>query len=145
MGRPLSGRCRCPKRRPVRIELELPDPALWWTHDLGEPALYDLTVELHAGEQVLDTYHERAGVRTIAVDQSPDSDEPDTRFFAFVLNGVKLFAKGAPSSRTHYVHQEFPIGCLNRLPGNQSQAIRSCPRDCQRIQSRSLLCLEQPV
>jgi beta-mannosidase len=77
------------------IELELPDPALWWTHDLGEPALYHLTVELRAGEQVLDTYHERAGVRTIEVDQSPDPDEPGTRFFTFVLNGVELFAKGA--------------------------------------------------
>ncbi len=77
------------------IELELPDPALWWTHDLGEPALYDLTVELRAGEQVLDTYHERAGVRTVEVDQSPDPDEPGARFFTFVLNGVKIFAKGA--------------------------------------------------
>lgn len=77
------------------MELEVPEPALWWTHDLGEPALYDLTVELRAGDQVLDTHRERVGVRTIEVDQSPDPDEPGTRFFTFVLNGVQIFAKGA--------------------------------------------------
>jgi beta-mannosidase len=77
------------------IELELPDPALWWTYDLGEPALYDLAVELCVGDQVLDTRREQVGVRTIEVDQSPDPDEPGTKFFTFVLNGVKTFAKGA--------------------------------------------------
>jgi len=84
-----------PPEKKGEIELELPDPALWWTHDLGEAALYDLTVELHAGDHVLDTYRDRVGVRTIEVDQSPDPDEPGTRFFTFVLNGVRIFAKGA--------------------------------------------------
>jgi len=77
------------------IELKVPEPALWWTHDLGDPALYDLTVELRAGGELLDTYRERVGIRTVAVDQSPDPEEPGTKFFTFVLNGVKLFAKGA--------------------------------------------------
>ncbi len=77
------------------IELEAPEPTLWWTHDLGEPALYDLTVELRAGGELLDTHRERVGIRTITVDQSPDPEEPGTKFFTFVLNGVKIFAKGA--------------------------------------------------
>ncbi len=77
------------------IEFEVPEPALWWTHDLGEPALYDLTMKLQAGDELLDTHRERVGIRTIAVDQPPDLDEPGTKFFTFVLNGVKLFAKGA--------------------------------------------------
>jgi beta-mannosidase len=73
----------------------IPDPALWWTHDLGEPALYELEVALQASGKTLDTHCEQVGIRTIEVDQSPDPDEPGTRFFTFVLNGVKLFAKGA--------------------------------------------------
>jgi len=77
------------------IELEVPEPTLWWTHDLGEPALYDLTVELRAEGELLDTHRERVGIRTITVDQSPDPEEPGTKFFTFVLNGVRLFAKGA--------------------------------------------------
>jgi beta-mannosidase len=73
----------------------IPDPALWWTHDLGEPALYELEVALQAGTRTLDIHLERVGIRTIQVDQSPDPDEPGSRFFTFVLNGVRLFAKGA--------------------------------------------------
>ena len=79
----------------AEVAFTIPDPALWWTHDLGEPALYELEVALQAGGKTLDTHCEQVGIRTIQVDQSPDPDEPGTRFFTFVLNGVKLFAKGA--------------------------------------------------
>ena len=46
-------------------------PRLWWTHDLGEPALYDLTVTLLDGETVLDERraprrHPHAGARPVA-------------------------------------------------------------------------------
>ncbi len=77
------------------IYLEIEDPHLWWTHDLGEPVLYDLEVTLLDGEQVLDRRHESVGVRTIGLDRSPDPDEPGTYFFRFVLNGVPIFARGA--------------------------------------------------
>jgi beta-mannosidase len=79
----------------AEVVLTIPDPALWWTHDLGEPALYELEVALRARGKTLDTHCEQVGIRTIEVDQSSDPDEPGTRFFTFVLNGVKLFAKGA--------------------------------------------------
>jgi beta-mannosidase len=40
---------------------------------------------------------ERAvGVRTLELDQRPDPEEPGTRFFRFVLNGVGIFARTAP-------------------------------------------------
>jgi beta-mannosidase len=71
------------------------NPALWWTHDLGYPALYELEARLLADGRIVDQRAERVGIRTIAVDQSPDPDEPGTKFFTFVLNGVPLFAKGA--------------------------------------------------
>jgi beta-mannosidase len=79
----------------AEVAFTIPDPALWWTHDLGEPALYELEVALQTGGKTLDTHCEQVGIRTIQVDQSSDPEEPDTQFFTFVLNGVKLFAKGA--------------------------------------------------
>lgn len=75
--------------------LEVEDPALWWTHDLGEPALYDLRVVLEEEGEHLDARDSKVGVRTVELDQSPDPDEPGTRFFRFVLNGVPIFARGA--------------------------------------------------
>lgn len=75
--------------------LTIKDPALWWTHDLGDPALYTLEVDLLAGDAVVDTWQGRAGIRTVTLDQSVDTAEPGTRFFHFVLNGVPVFARGA--------------------------------------------------
>jgi beta-mannosidase len=70
-------------------------PNLWWTHDLGQPALYGLKLDLRQDGGVLDTRASKVGIRTLELDQSPDPDEPGTRFFRFVLNGVPIFARGA--------------------------------------------------
>jgi beta-mannosidase len=68
---------------------------LWWTYDLGEPFLYALRVELRQEGDLLDHHESKVGIRTLDLDQSPDPDEPGTRFFRFVLNGVPIFARGA--------------------------------------------------
>lgn len=71
-------------------------PALWWTHELGQPNLYRLAVTLATADgEVLDHRESRVGIRTIALDQSPDQYEPGSRFFRFVLNGQPIFARGA--------------------------------------------------
>jgi beta-mannosidase len=75
--------------------LTVENAALWWTHDLGDPALYTLQVTLAENGVELDQRRQPVGIRTIELDQSPDTDEPGTRFFRFVLNGVPIFAKGA--------------------------------------------------
>jgi beta-mannosidase len=68
------------------------DPKLWWTHDLGTPHLYSLNVSLYAGEQKIDARQEDFGIRTIEVLRV---DEEGNHCFTFVLNGEKIFAKGA--------------------------------------------------
>ena len=73
----------------------LPNPQLWWTADLGAQPLYALVVKLFDGERLLDERRRKVGLRTIAIDTSPDPDEPGTTFFRFVLNGAPIFAKGA--------------------------------------------------
>ncbi len=85
--------------------LELTRPRLWWTHDLGEPYLYDLSVAL----EELDARELRVGLRTIELDQSPDQAEPGTRFFRFVLNGVPIFARGA-----NWIPADSFIGSVGR-------------------------------
>jgi len=77
------------------VYLPVEQPVLWWTHDLGQPALYTLEVMLYADEELLDVWQSPVGIRTLQLDQSPDPDERGTRFFRFVLNGVPIFAKGA--------------------------------------------------
>lgn len=73
------------------------DPQLWWTHDLGTPSLYTLTVGGHTA---------RVGIRTIALDESPDPDEPG-RLFRFVLNGQPIFARGA-----NWVPEDLRLGVV---------------------------------
>lgn len=73
-------------------ELTVPEPKLWWTHDLGRSDLYTLDVTLLSDGEETDRYREEFGIRTIELQLK---DEAGRDAFAFVLNGVKLFAKGA--------------------------------------------------
>lgn len=79
------------------LRMEINRAAIWWTHDLGTPELYDLSVRLQDEneESTYDMFEDVIGIRTIELDETPDTDEPGTRFFRFVLNGVPIFAKGA--------------------------------------------------
>ena len=78
------------KKATARLEVE--DPKLWWTHDVGTPHLYQLEVELFADGEKIDERSESFGIRTIEVRLT---DEEGNHAFTFILNGEKLFAKGA--------------------------------------------------
>lgn len=73
------------------LKLTVPKPRLWWTADLGDQPLYTLIAHVAGAPDHI----RKVGIRTIAVDRSPDPDEPDATFFRFVLNGVPIFARGA--------------------------------------------------
>ena len=79
----------------AKVYMEVEHPQLWWTHDLGKPVLYTLRTTLHMNDDQLEQKEQQVGIRTLELDQSPDPDEPGTRFFRFVLNGVPIFARGA--------------------------------------------------
>jgi beta-mannosidase len=78
-----------------RFDATVANPKLWWTPELGEPYRYDLKIALKAGGQTIEYRELKVGIRTIALDQSPDPDEPGASFFRFILNGVPIFARGA--------------------------------------------------
>ncbi|MGG4143678.1 glycoside hydrolase family 2 protein [Paenibacillus algorifonticola] len=73
-------------------QLVVKQPQLWWSHDLGEPYLYELEVQLFADGEQVDSYRESCGIRTIELQLEDEAGKPA---FAFLLNGVKLFAKGS--------------------------------------------------
>jgi beta-mannosidase len=66
--------------------LRLPKVEKWWPHTHGKPALHDVKLRTAAGDIDLG----RTGFRSIAVDRDSDG-----KGFAIVVNGLKIFARGA--------------------------------------------------
>lgn len=79
----------------VEETLTIPDAQLWWTADLGVQPLYRFSAEVAVDGQVVAERSLTTGIRTVALDTSPDPDEPGCDFFRFVLNGRPIFSKGA--------------------------------------------------
>ncbi len=75
-----------PAQGELRGELRIPRPALWWPHTHGEPALYELTVEVD-GETATS---ERVGFRSLAFAQQISEQGLDLH-----VNGTPVFARGA--------------------------------------------------
>ncbi len=77
------------------LALSVAQPQLWWPRRHGAQPLYDLAVDLlddADGGAPRDTWRGRVGLRTIALDQTPDAAGTA---FRFVVNGRPIFAKGA--------------------------------------------------
>ena len=68
------------------------NPKLWWTHDLGQPFLYDMDVALFMNNQLIDRKKIKYGIRTIELIN--EKDEIGTSFY-LKLNGKPVFMKGA--------------------------------------------------
>ncbi|HJU25515.1 MAG TPA: hypothetical protein VJ722_02450, partial [Rhodanobacteraceae bacterium] len=65
----------------------IPDPVRWWPHTHGEPARYDVRLELDGGGTI---DLGATGFRTIAIDRGADG-----RDFAVRVNDVPVFCRGA--------------------------------------------------
>ncbi|MDR3578057.1 MAG: glycoside hydrolase family 2 protein [Anaerolineaceae bacterium] len=76
----------------ARLRILIPNPQLWWPNGYGAQPLYQVTVELHEGDHLLDKKEYQLGLRTIELRQQPDEWG---RSFTFVVNGLPIFAKGS--------------------------------------------------
>ena len=71
------------------VSVEIPDAELW---DVFQPNLYDAEITLIDGDDVLDTYSQRVGIRTIRVTGN-----------RLLLNGKPVYLQGFGR------HEDFPI------------------------------------
>ena len=74
------------------VEIEIENPQLWWPNGIGEQALYQVEVILRNGDQVLDVWSRRIGLRTLTMHREKDEWGES---FAHEVNGHTVFAMGA--------------------------------------------------
>lgn len=102
------------------MHMTIPHAHLWWCNGMGEPYLYTATVEVQdASGVVLDSRTQRLGLRTIALAE-PDLGNGESGF-TFVLNGEKVFCKGA---------NHVPCDCFpGRITAEKERALMTLARD----------------
>lgn len=69
--------------------LHVMNPRIWWTHDLGTPELYNMTISFETGKAVSDSRKVRFGIRSITSEVTEDNSRQ------FYLNGRRILVKGA--------------------------------------------------
>lgn len=100
------------------ISMEIPTPRLWWPNGVGEHPLYQVSVELKTRDGVVcDSCRKRIGLRTI--DVCTDAHEYGSEF-AFVVNGVKIFAMGA-----NYIPEDILLSRVTK------ERTRRLVKDCE--------------
>jgi beta-mannosidase len=75
-----------------KVPVEITNPKLWWTHNLGKPYLYTFNFQLVADGKIKDEKSVKKGIRTIKLITKKDSIGAS---FYFELNGKTVYMKGA--------------------------------------------------
>lgn len=101
-------------------------PQLWWPNGYGSQPLYHLTVAVNDTGKESDRKEFNLGLRTLTISQEKDQWGNE---FAFKVNGIKIFAKGAD-----YIPEDTVYS--NITPERIEYLIDSCVRanyNCLRV------------
>jgi beta-mannosidase len=74
------------------LPITLNKPKLWWPHNLGDPHLYEFSVQILDGKIIKGKKDIRHGIRTVQLFAQQDSIGQE---FYFKVNNVPVFMKGA--------------------------------------------------
>ncbi len=83
-------------------ELLITEPELWWPNGYGSQPLYGVKVTLFSGDEVLDIWERRIGLRTLTMHIEKDQWGES---FAHEVNGITVFAMGAD-----YIPEDHLLG-----------------------------------
>jgi beta-mannosidase len=98
--------------------LEVRDPQLWWTHDMGFPHLYRVSLDIVEDGSVSDTYTCTFGIRTFAL-----------RDWIGYLNGVRFLIKG-----NNYPPGDMRIASMTRAAYDRDlELARACHMNMLRV------------
>ncbi|HID90731.1 TPA: hypothetical protein EYP44_02075, partial [Candidatus Bathyarchaeota archaeon] len=75
-----------PGANALSLGLRLANAKLWWPWNVGSPNLYDLRLRVLSGEEVLDEYQTRFGVREVKLILKEDGGN----VFNFIINGKRV-------------------------------------------------------
>lgn len=106
--------------------ISVEQPELWWPNGYGEQPLYQLAIVMTSKKDVCDEKEFTVGLRTLTMSQEKDEWGSE---FAFKINGIKIFAKGAD-----YIPEDLVYSRITR--DRIDYLITSCVRanyNCLRV------------
>lgn len=83
-----------PDGNTVPLDVNIPDPKLWWPWDMGEQNLYKVEVSIHDGATLSDEISVITGIREVKMLRNPDTPE-DGFNWTFSINGKREYIRGA--------------------------------------------------
>ena len=95
-----------PEQQEYKVSFSIKNPKLWWTHNLGDPFLYNIDVELLREGYQNTSFTKKLGIRSIEL--ITEKDSIGERFY-FKLNGKPVYMKGA-----NYIPQNIFLPEVNQ-------------------------------
>lgn len=90
------------------IDFEIQKPILWWTHDLGEPHLYNFVSVLKIKKKTISKQISKFGIREISLDTSGHN-------FELRLNGLPVTLKIINYIRPNLIKEKMPKDSYKKI------------------------------